>query len=172
MAEKSPPTIDQIKPAVSILIVQPVPVETVECILWGFEEEGIPYEIVETESGAAERIAKQAADRSRLNVGIGLSGREKKAVLHHRDLPEQKPLFTLGITSAQRRSALRTLGANAARLVKGEPLDLNEGGTVESEDRQAAQPPDDLDDLATIIANVLIDSLKGRGNPWNRKAWD
>jgi hypothetical protein len=173
MAEAAPPTIDQMKPAVSILIVQPVPGETLECILWGLEEEGIPYEIIEPESGAVESIAKQAADRSRLNVGIGLSGAEEKAVLHHRDLPEEKPLFTLGFGSAQTRSALRVLGGNAARLVKGEPLVFNDERALGANNPYVADPPPaELDDLASIIANVLIDSLKDRGNPWNSKAWD
>ena len=48
-------------------------------------------------------MAKQAADGSTLNVGIGINGHEEKAVLHHRDLPKERPAvfsWTQGRSSA------------------------------------------------------------------------
>jgi len=114
-------SIDDAKPVIWILATEPAPEEAIGCILWGLEEEGIPAKIREVRYGPAETIAKQAADSSHLNVGIGVDGNEQVVVLHHRDLPGEKPLFSLGAKEFQ-STQLRRLGANAARLVKGNPL--------------------------------------------------
>jgi hypothetical protein len=66
-------------------------------------------------------LAKEAAQMSPLNVGIGVDGRDGTVALHHRDLPEYEPLFVLKATEVESRE-LRRMGINAARLVKGEPL--------------------------------------------------
>ena len=116
-------------PAVGIFITPLVSRETVNHILWGLEEEGIPAEIKEMEGESeAVLLAKLAADSSRLNVGIGIDKAE--AVLHHRDL-QQEPLFSLGAEELNRMN-LRCLGANAARLFKGNPL-ICEDGSAASE---------------------------------------
>jgi hypothetical protein len=163
VADVGPITTDQKKPAVSILIVQPVPGEIIEHILWGLEEEGIPYEIGALESGVTEVIAKQAADRSRLNVGIGINGAEEKAVLHHRDLPKEKPLFSLGLKDAQALVRLRTLGVNAARLVKGEPLVFNNEPLLNAYAQSSLDSPStEPDDLVKIIAKVLMELLDNK----------
>jgi hypothetical protein len=159
MADAGPLKIDQDKPAVAILIVQPVPVDTIEYILWGLEEEGIPYEITAHDSGVAEVIAKQAANRSRLNVGIGVNGVEEKAVLHHRDLPEEKPLFTLRLGVVRAQVELRTLGVNAARLVKGEPLVFNDEPVEDSKAGCNPGLPVESDEIAKIVARVLMEFL-------------
>ncbi|MBI5014453.1 MAG: glycerol dehydratase reactivase beta/small subunit family protein [Deltaproteobacteria bacterium] len=109
------------KPAVWIFACAPVPTGVVSAILWGLEEEGIPAEVREVPPSRAKTLAKQAAVGSRLDVGIGVSGFEKKVVLHHRDLPDSAPLFDLAIEGPGYES-LRQVGANAARLVKGDPL--------------------------------------------------
>ena len=163
MADAGPLTIDQRKPAVSILIVQPVSGEIIEHVLWGLEEEGIPYEIGALESGVAEVMAKQAADGSALNVGIGVNGPEEKAVLHHRDLPEEKPLFSLGLKDARAPMRLRTLGVNAARLVKGDPLVFNDEPLLDAYARSSLDlPSTELDDLVTIITKVLMELLDNK----------
>ncbi|MBC2709631.1 MAG: glycerol dehydratase reactivase beta/small subunit family protein [Desulfosarcina sp.] len=109
------------KPVVRIFTTEPVPEQAVRYILWGLEEEGVPAELQTVPIGATEILAKQAADSSRLNVGIGINGTALMAVLHHRDLPGEKPLFFLTAEEFQ-AAPLRRLGANAARLVKAEPL--------------------------------------------------
>ena len=107
-------------PAVGIFITPPISRDTVNYILWGLEEEGIPAELKEMEGeSAAVLLSKLAADSSSLNVGIGMD--KSEVVLHHRDLPREKPLFSLGAEELNRTN-LRCLGANAARLVKGNPL--------------------------------------------------
>jgi hypothetical protein len=111
------------KPAVVILVVEPLSAETIAPILWGLEEEGVPAELYEVSGEEAEALAKEAADRSPLNVGIGINLNDSVISLHHRNLPRERPLFTLRSADLQ-PSPLRVLGKNAARLVKGEPLVL------------------------------------------------
>jgi hypothetical protein len=92
-------------------------------ILLGIEEEGIPVKVQEKQSGLPVNLAKDAAGASSLNVGIGTSAAE--VVVHHRDLPLDSPLFLLGAEKLTQAN-LRCIGANAARLVKGNPLALND----------------------------------------------
>jgi hypothetical protein len=163
VADLDPLTTDQRKPAVSIFIVQPVPGEIIEHVLWGLEEEGIPHELGALESGVAEAMAKQAAGRSRLNVGIGINGAEEKAVLHHRDLPQEKPLFSLGLKDARALVQMRTLGGNAARLVKGEPLVFNDEPLSDANAQSFLNSPScGTDEVAEIIAQVLIEFLDNK----------
>ena len=130
MADMGPFATDRRKPAVSILIVQPVSAEIIEYILWGLEEEGIPYEIGALESSSAEAMAKQAADGSTLNVGIGINGHEEKAVLHHRDLPNTSPTLQVVVMPPLERgspthdasfAAVKKLGADYVRYVPWYP---------------------------------------------------
>jgi hypothetical protein len=111
------------QPVVIILAVKPAPAETIAPILWGLEEEGVPAELYEVADGEAAALAKEAADRSPLNVGIGVNLNNLMVSLHHRNLPREWPLFTLRGPELQ-PACLRMLGKNAARLVKGEPLVL------------------------------------------------
>ena len=97
--------------------------EVISEILLGIEEEGIPAGVQEKQNGLAVNLAKAAADGSSLNVGIGASSVE--VAVHHRDLPVDNPLFLLS-AEILTASNLRCLGTNAARLVKGDPLVLNQ----------------------------------------------
>ncbi len=81
------------RPAVLILKAQSVQTNRIEPVLWGIEEEGVPYEIrgvVPAEP--ATELAKKAAQNSALNVGIAMN-EVGEIVLHHRDLPVGMPLF-------------------------------------------------------------------------------
>jgi hypothetical protein len=111
------------RPAVLVFKAPGTADEVISQILLGIEEEGIPAKVQEKQSGLTVNLAKAAADGSSLNVGIGASS--TKVVVHHRDLPGDKPLFLLG---AEKLTAvnLRCLGTNAARLVKGNPLVIND----------------------------------------------
>ncbi len=83
----------------------------------GLEEEEIPAEIEEVEENSLEILAKQAADGSKLNVGIGISGTNQMAVLHHRDLPVDKPLFSMAADKFD-MTQLRLLGAKRRSIGK------------------------------------------------------
>jgi hypothetical protein len=112
---------EQERPAVWIFTCPPVPEGIVWAILCGLEEEGIPAELRNVPEGPAEALAKQAADGSPLAVGIGVSGIEKVVALRLRELPSGRPLFALAAETCGIEQ-LRRVGANAARLVKGDPL--------------------------------------------------
>ncbi len=107
-------------PAIWINKTRSVSTESIQPVLWGLEEEGIPYKINEVSDGPMTGFAKQAADSSPLRVGIGISG-TGEVVLHHHDLPTGSPLFRLS-TKPWHPVQLRRMGINAARLVKGQPL--------------------------------------------------
>ncbi len=106
------------KPTVNILYSSDAPLQMLQQLQYGLEEEGIPW-VLDTKSGSnALDLAWEAAEASRLSVGIGLDG--VGLVLHFSKLPKDKPLFQLPAkyTAVQ----ARILGANAARLVKKLPL--------------------------------------------------
>jgi len=117
------------RPAVLILKAQSVQKNRIEAVLWGIEEEGVPYEIrgVVLAEPTIE-LAKKAAQNSALNVGIAMS-QMGEIVLHHRDLPVGMPLvaFSSGLLQPHQ---LRRLGANAGRLAKGWPLVLDNKGKL------------------------------------------
>jgi hypothetical protein len=154
MADKSPLSDDR-KPSVRIMVCHASGKE-LQPVLWGLEEEGIPADVMEVTNGKAVAMAKEAAHMSPLNVGIAIHGQEGVTVLHHRDLPPDRPLFTLSIATTA-PVELRLLGLNAARLVKGEPLVLQAEpetqGASNSAGRAAATNPDELVEL--IVRSVL-----------------
>jgi len=115
------------RPAVLILRAQSVESNRIEPLLWGIEEEGVPYEVrgVVTDEPAAE-LAKEAAQNSALNVGIAIN-EVGEIVLHHRDLPVGMPLFAFSARVPPPQQ-LRRLGTNAGRLAKGQPLVLDDEG--------------------------------------------
>jgi Dehydratase medium subunit. len=87
-------------------------------VLLGIEEEGIPFAIRDSFSGDVIQSAWQAACQSPLLVGIACD--KQTLVVHYKNLPTSAPLFTL--TYQQNSHAQRSIGNNAARLVKGIPF--------------------------------------------------
>jgi hypothetical protein len=129
------------KPAVRIEASAPVTDRIMAPILWGLEEEGMPTDVRVGRQGSAEQLAKQAANDSPLNVGIGIEVVKGSVALHHRDLPEERPVTLLADHDLD-VERLRRLGANAARLVKGEPLLLDYGPGYCSPISHVTQPTD------------------------------
>ncbi|QJA08808.1 glycerol dehydratase [Romboutsia sp. CE17] len=82
-------------------------------VLWGIEEEGIPYEVLPVRIENAVDSGYKASIESSLGVGIGID--EKYIVLHYNKLKKDSPLFTISRNSDSTK--IRSLGANAARLV-------------------------------------------------------
>jgi hypothetical protein len=115
-------------PAVWIFKGPSVDPDAYQPVLWGLEEEGIPWEIRETSRGELPALARQAAHGSPLDVGIAI-GEGGDVVLHHRDLPAETPLFSLR-NQRPKPSQLRRLGMNAARLVKRQPLAMGNDAPV------------------------------------------
>ena len=136
------------RPAILILIAPGLPPGFLDPILWGIEEEGIPFEIREAWNAPAVEVAKQAANGSALNVGIAWT-ESGEVVLHHRDLPEAMPLFALPASSAA-AGELRRMGMNAARLVKRQPLVLDDN-LRKGVNPAAAGIPDPMEELIRLI---------------------
>lgn len=109
------------RPAVALWIGSGATEQMRNSILEGMEEEGIPALTSQKTGTDAVLLAHEAAASSRLDVGVALLAEPVQAVLHHRELPAERPLaFCKGQEISNQE--LRLLGANAARLVKGDPL--------------------------------------------------
>ena len=94
-------------------------------VLWGIEEEGIPFQIKQANSEySIEENAYEAAHQSALSVGIACSNNE--IVIHYKNLQQQQPLFRTNSNATTKPEQLRNLGSNAARLVKGIPFKISE----------------------------------------------
>ena len=157
------------RPAVCVLATSAGDVD-LQPIFWGLEEEGIPVEVHEAARGGAVDLAKEAAHRSPLNVGIGVSGVEQKVALHHRDLPADQPLFAIDLRTASARELWR-LGMNAARLVKAEPLLLRQEPVPDPAPPRRTQTAKVSDELVErIVQSVLVEIAKTRGKSWKKTA--
>ena len=94
-------------------------------VLYGLEEEQIPYAIESAESQAGSQsddlveLAYRAATRSMF--GVGIASAQKEIILHYIKLPKDKPLFVVSKSQGNLNKA-RLLGLNAARLIKGIPF--------------------------------------------------
>lgn len=154
----------------------------------GMEEEGVPCSLVSSASADAVTLAYMGAQRSSLGVGIGVS--PDALCVHYHKLPERQPLFILEGESSL--AAWRTLGYNAARLVKGLPFKETMHGE-QSVDETAANagceqreiykdkgriegcnPYKDMAELYTaireIVLKVLQENAQGHGevNTWSK----
>lgn len=91
-------------------------------ILWGIEEEEIPYILIQSEDIDAKKMGSIASKSSKLGVGIGIG--EKEVTLYQEKLEMDKPLFRYDLDSDE--SILRAVGVNGARLIKGNPFIIPE----------------------------------------------
>ncbi|GAB2498994.1 glycerol dehydratase reactivase beta/small subunit family protein [Alkalibacterium psychrotolerans] len=105
------------RPEIIISLQKIVDDETLSEILFGIEEEGIPYSIIRNENTPAVEAAHDAALKSKLSVGIGCSDRE--VVVHQKNLKLENFFFKISDYQSKSPELKRTLGCNAARLVKG-----------------------------------------------------
>lgn len=112
------PIVENTKPTIKVFYSGGLVEYQFRHVLLGIEEEGVPCDVQHMQDGDALKLATEACNESVLGVGIGITGIE--AVLHFNKLPEECPLFDIPMSSGEQ--ALRTLGANAARLVKKLPL--------------------------------------------------
>jgi len=113
-------------PAVHIHEASASPAHLAE-ICAGLEEEGIPYAIFKA-TGEAKPLAVEAANRSKLRVGIGIT--RDFAVMQIRNCPVdipvadtskegEFPILHIKLSSLNANFECRALGTNAARAVKG-----------------------------------------------------
>ena len=109
--------LEMTKPTVHVLCSPDAPSAAFKELLYGLEEEGIPWEQGTKEGMDALAMAWEAAQASRLEVGLGLD--RQFVVLHYSKLDQGRPLYRV---PARQADQVRALGANAARLVKKLPL--------------------------------------------------
>jgi len=93
--------------------------------LRGVEEESIPYEILQETVDNGVSLAYSGAERSVLEVGIGI-GNDGRLAVHYRKLPPERPLYNVDFS--KEFDLIRSVCANAARLVKNTPfIEIKEG---------------------------------------------
>ena len=110
-------TVETQRPEIIISLQKTVDEEELNEVLFGIEEEGIPYSIIRNDNIPAVEAAYAAALKSKLSVGIGCS--DKEVVVHQKILKPEKFLFKVSDYRSKSPESKRTLGSNAARLVKG-----------------------------------------------------
>jgi hypothetical protein len=86
-------------------------------VLLGIEEEGIPYDVQEVHESDVLELAHRASLDSRLGVGVGIG--KGGIVLQFEKLDKAAPLFRIKL---YQKEFFRSIGANAARLVKKMPF--------------------------------------------------
>jgi len=93
--------------------------------LRGVEEESIPYEVLWESVDNGVSLAYSGAERSVLEVGIGI-GNDGRLAVHYRKLPPERPLYNVDLS--KEFDSIRSVCANAARLVKNTPfIEIKEG---------------------------------------------
>ena len=109
--------IEMTKPNVRVLMSPDASPAALRQLTYGMEEEGIPWEEGTREGVDALALSWEAAQASRLEVGLGLD--RQFVVLHYSKLQQDQPLYRV---PARQADQVRAIGANAARLVKKLPL--------------------------------------------------
>jgi len=106
----------------AILVLSCGGAHIVNAVLAGIEEEGVPAVLECRNHGPDSRaLARSAADRSSLGVGVGIDQYGRVSVQHEKLADAPAGLYSGGPAEP---AQARTLGHNAARIVVGVPLRL------------------------------------------------
>lgn len=106
------------RPTILVLVNDRLLPSQLDELRYGIEEEGIPHSVRFTPELDPLALAHAAAVESRLGVGIGVS--LEWAVVTTEKLPPARPYLVQPLNHSRARD--RTLGTNAARIVKRMPL--------------------------------------------------
>ncbi len=118
---------DPERPAILVSLTRGVDEHLYDWVSVGAEEEGIPCRRVlneETQDNDVAALAHTAARSSRLGVGIGVAA--DRIAVHERHMPAAQPVFAPVVKEGLAEHACRSAGSNAARLVVGVPLQLDD----------------------------------------------
>jgi len=117
------------RPAIHVSLAPEVDEDSYKWISVGAEEEGIPCRLEAVGEGGDETdvaaLAHAAAQNSRLGVGVSVASGQ--VAVHERHMPAAQPVSVTELKEDQARQVCRSAGSNAARLVIGTPLRLDEG---------------------------------------------
>jgi len=108
------------KPHITILCSEDRKESEIEEILWGIEEEGLPYLLKFVKN---TEVRKENYTSGILEVGIGINS-DGSVKLNSRKYDKD---YILRCNLDQEKSALRNIGSNSSRLVKGVPFKYIEG---------------------------------------------
>ena len=109
-----------VRPVVLIYLDNRSSTEDIQFVLYGMEEEKIPYSLEQKNFSTATEAAYVAANTSSLNVGIGYVNNE--VVLHYKNLAPETPYQSIQRVVTCPPLILKNFGGNAARLVKSVPF--------------------------------------------------
>lgn len=116
------------RPAIHVSLAPEADESLYKWISIGAEEEGIPCRLEPTDETDgdtdAATLAHAAAQDSRLDVGVGLASGQ--VAVHERHMPAERPVIISEVEEDHARQVCRSAGANAARLVIGTPLRLDD----------------------------------------------
>lgn len=108
----------KVRPQIYIYLTATDLQPSIKDLLYGIEEEGIPFEIVEqVNEKDVIAAAYEAAKTSSLMVGVGCDG--EKLVLHYKNLASQRPYLLIDRYQTKPKQLIKDFGSNCARLVKG-----------------------------------------------------
>lgn len=110
--------VDEQRPAVCIRAHEQVGEDRLDSLRFGMEEEGVPSQLSLHRELDPLVLAHEASQQSRLGVGVGVS--LDYVVITTDKLPAGRPYIAVQLGRDADR--VRSLGANAARLVKRTPL--------------------------------------------------
>jgi hypothetical protein len=108
------------QPVIWVHLLAECDAELWQQVFFGIEEEGIPFQLKQTSTTQINDAAYMAAQQSPLLVGLACD--QEHIVVHYKNLMPASPLFQLSQPRLQPVDVLRSLGNNAARLVKGLPF--------------------------------------------------
>jgi Dehydratase medium subunit len=115
------------RPAIHVSLAPEADESLYKWIAVGAEEEGIPCRLEPADESNDETdaasLAHAAAQNSRLDVGVGIASGQ--VAVHERHMPAERPVIISEVED-QTRQVCRSAGANAARLVIGTPLRLDD----------------------------------------------
>jgi Dehydratase medium subunit len=116
------------RPAIHVSLAPEADESFFKWISVGAEEEGIPCRLEPPDDADDETdvaaLAYAAAQSSRLGVGVSVASGQ--VAVHERHMPAEKPVITTEVEENHARQVCRSAGSNAARLVIGTPLRLDE----------------------------------------------
>ncbi len=115
------------RPAIHVSLASETDESFYKWISVGAEEEGIPCRLEpadETDETDVATLAHAAAQNSRLDVGIGFASGQ--VAVHERHMPAERPVIVSKVEEDHASQVCRSAGSNAARLVIGMPLRLDE----------------------------------------------